>query len=93
MGNVLTYNGPSGVINQNGGSVTFYRDSGTTVGGTGFLDMQSQTSGGNYTYNLAGGTLQVPSIGEASGGWGSTTFNFNGGTLKATGNQSTSSAI
>jgi len=83
-----TYAYPSGVINQNGGSVTFYSDAGTTVGGTGFLNMQSQASGGNYTYNLNGGTLQVPQVGEGSGGWGSTSFNFNGGLLKATGNQS-----
>ena len=30
------FSGETGVINQNGGSVVFYSDAGTTVGGTGF---------------------------------------------------------
>ena len=87
LGNNTTYAGPTGVINQNGGSVIFYSDSGTTVGGTGYLNMPGANTGGSFTYNLNGGTLQVPRIGGPNG-WGSTTFNFNGGLLKATGNQS-----
>ncbi len=83
-----TYASQTGVINQIGGSVDFYSDSGATVGGTGFLNMESQSTGGSFTYNLNGGTLQVPKIAYSNGGWGSANFSFNGGTLKATGNQS-----
>ncbi len=86
-----SWTGGSGVITQNGGSVTFYSDSGTAVGGTGFLDMQNTQSGGASTYNLNGGTLQVPRIdmgsGAVGGAYANRTFNFNGGLLKATGNQ------
>lgn len=71
------------VVNHNAGDVTFYSDAGTTVGGTGDLNLQ-QTSGATNTstYNLNGGTLTVPAVASAATN-GTRTFNFNGGTLKA----------
>lgn len=66
---------------QNGGTVTLYSDGGTTVGGTGSMNMGSGGSSGTYTYNLNGGTLTVPKVQKTGGG--NATFNFNGGTLKA----------
>lgn len=66
-------------FNQNGGTVTFYSDAGTTVGGSGSLTL-GDAGLGNYTYNLSGGTLTVPQIQESTG---TGTFNFSGGTLKA----------
>ena len=55
--------------------------------------MGNQNYGGNYTYNLNGGTLQVPQIGcTPNNGYSTATFNFNGGVLKATGNQGASSS-
>ena len=80
---VATGNTTTNVVNHNGGSVTFYSDGGTTVGGTGYLDMQFAGSG-SMTYNLNGGTLTVPRISSTANG-GARVFNFNGGTLKATG--------
>ncbi|MCW1925564.1 autotransporter-associated beta strand repeat-containing protein [Luteolibacter arcticus] len=71
------------VVNQTGGAVTFYSDAGTTVGGTGVLDLAvfgSATSAS--TYNLDGGILTVPSV-VSSNTAGTRLFNFNGGTLKA----------
>lgn len=71
------------VVNQSGGTVTFYSDGGTTVGGTGDLDLQrAGAAGSNNTYNLNGGTLTVPRI-ISTAVTGTRTFNFNGGTLKA----------
>ena len=71
------------VINQSGGSVNFYSDAGTTIGGSGHLDMQRLgAASSNNTYNLNGGTLTVPQI-ISSVTTGTRTFNFNGGTLKA----------
>jgi len=70
------------VITQNAGTVTFYSDNGTTVGGSGDLDMQYTTSLANNTYNLNGGTLIVPQLDSTSTA-GTRTFNFNGGTLTA----------
>jgi autotransporter-associated beta strand protein len=64
---------------QNGGTVTFYSDTGVNVGGTGSLNLGNSGSGNN-TYTLAGGTLTVPQIQRVAG---TATFNFNGGTLKA----------
>ena len=75
-------NSGANVINQSGGNVTFYSDAGTTVGGTGALDM-NYGGGASQTYNLAGGVLTVPEI-IATSASGSSTFNFNGGTLKPT---------
>ena len=71
------------VVNQVGGNVTFYSDTGVTVGGGGNLDLNF--AGGatsTNTYNLNGGTLTVPQVGATSGA-GNSTFNFNGGTLKS----------
>ena len=76
------------IINQNGGLVTFYGDSGSTVGGSGGVNMNLAGGSGSYTYNLNGGTLQTPYV-TASSANGSQNFNFNGGTLKATGPTST----
>jgi autotransporter-associated beta strand protein len=71
------------VINQNGGAVTFYSNAGTTIGGTGALDMQlGGTATANNTYNLNGGTLTVPQI-ISTQTTGTRTVNLNGGTLKA----------
>lgn len=70
-------------ITQTGGTVAFYSDAGTTMGGTGDLNLaQSGSATANNTYNLDGGTLIVPQIGSASIA-PTRTFNFNGGTLKA----------
>ncbi|WP_035610600.1 autotransporter-associated beta strand repeat-containing protein [Haloferula sp. BvORR071] len=73
------------VINQTGGAVTSYADgTGTTLGGSGVLDMQySGAAGVNNTYNLNGGTLTLSGVGSTLA-TGTRTFNFNGGTLRAT---------
>ncbi|HEY1684484.1 MAG TPA: autotransporter-associated beta strand repeat-containing protein [Tepidisphaeraceae bacterium] len=76
----------NGTVNQNAGTVTFYSDNGTTVGGTGTLILGEGSSSGTYTYNLNGGTLNVPSIVHYSG---TGIFNFNGGLLQPTGNTTT----
>jgi autotransporter-associated beta strand protein len=72
-------------VNQTGGSVTFYSDGGSTLGGTGSIDIGG---GAVEIYNLDGGLLSVPVIGytAASGGAGGGTldFNFSGGTLQTT---------
>lgn len=74
--------GPN-IINQSGGTVTFYSDSGTTVGGGGHVDLQRVgAAASNNTYNLDGGILTVPQI-VSTAATGTRTFNFNGGTLKA----------
>jgi fibronectin-binding autotransporter adhesin len=79
---VMAGNTDTSVVNQNGGAVIFYSDSGVTVGGAGYLNMEN-AGAGNYTYNLNGGTLQVLKIGSVANG-GTRNFYFNGGTLKAT---------
>jgi len=79
-------NSATNVITQSGGSVNFYSDAGVTLGGAGVLDMQQGgVAATNNTYNLNGGTLNVPQI-MSQLNTGNRTFNFNGGTLKATGN-------
>jgi fibronectin-binding autotransporter adhesin len=71
----------NGTVNQTGGTVTFYSDSGGTIGGTGILYLGKATGlTSNYTYNLDGGTLIVPTITSASG---NSLFYLNGGTLQA----------
>jgi autotransporter-associated beta strand protein len=86
--------GATATFNHNNGTVTFYSDAGTTVGGSGSLVLGNQgaqpweISYGTFTYNLNGGTLTVPSITKTSPN-GSGTFNFNGGTLKPTATTST----
>ncbi len=86
-----------GTINQNGGSITFYSDAGSTVGGTGYLSLGHANDPGypgfytpNYIYNLNGGTLTVPQIQRDVDNIGDALaiFNFNGGTLAAAGNNS-----
>lgn len=73
------------VINQSGGTVTFYSNAGTAVGGTGVLDLQTIGAAASVnTYNLDGGTLIVPQI-VSTGTSGTRAFNFNGGVLKAAG--------
>ena len=72
------------VVNQVGGTVTFYGDAGVTVGGSGNLDLNyAGGSSSVSTYNLDGGILTVPQI-MASSSAGSGIFDFNGGTLKPT---------
>jgi fibronectin-binding autotransporter adhesin len=79
-------NSGGNVVNQTGGTVTFYSDDGVTVGGTGVLDMQEASGTGAVdTYNLYGGTLTVPQI-ISSQTNGLRTFNFSGGVLQAAGN-------
>ncbi len=78
----------SNVVNQLGGTVTFYNDAGVTAGGGGNLDLDYAGTASTNTYNLNGGTLTVPQI-TASVGTGTSLFNFNGGTLKAAANNAT----
>jgi autotransporter-associated beta strand protein len=73
----------SNVVNQLGGTVTFYSDAGVTAGGGGNLDMDYAGTASINTYNLNGGTLTVPQI-TASVTTGTSLFNFNGGTLTPT---------
>ena len=75
-------NATSGTFVQNGGTVTFYSDAGTTTAsGTGILYLgKATTSTGVFTYNLNGGTLTANQISRA-GGTGN--VSFTGGTLKA----------
>jgi autotransporter-associated beta strand protein len=80
--------GPN-VVNQDGGSVTFYADNGTTTAGSvGVIDMQYDgTTSSSTTYNLNGGTLTVAQIITSSveAERGNRVFNFNGGTISPTG--------
>ncbi|HYO07841.1 MAG TPA: autotransporter-associated beta strand repeat-containing protein [Tepidisphaeraceae bacterium] len=74
----------SGTFNQDGGTVTFYSDAGTTVGGTGILRLGAAgTTSDTYTYNLNAGTLTVPQIDRNAANTATAIFNLNGGTLKA----------
>jgi len=90
---VLGHVGTS-TFDQNGGTVTFYADAGTTIGGSGGIVLGSQgaqpweISSGTYAYNLNGGTLTVPQISKLSPN-GSGAFNFNGGTIKPTASTTT----
>ncbi|MES2921036.1 MAG: autotransporter-associated beta strand repeat-containing protein [Verrucomicrobiota bacterium] len=79
----------SGSFTQNGGTVTFYSNAGTTVGGTGALRLGNagvSPATSSFTYNLNGGVLTVPSVSRNATvtNLSSGNFNFNGGTLKAT---------
>lgn len=68
---------------QNGGTVNFYSDGGATLGGGGNLDLVYAGAAASVnTYNLNGGTLNVPQI-RCQTANGSRTFNFNGGSLRA----------
>jgi fibronectin-binding autotransporter adhesin len=74
-------NAGNGTFNQNGGTVTFYSDTGGTAGGTGILYLGKATGLTNtYAYWLNGGTLVVPTIATVSG---NSQFYFNGGILQA----------
>ncbi len=90
---VLGHTGQS-TFNQNGGTVTFFSDGGSTTGGTGALNLGSrganswEVSSGTYAYNLNGGTLLVPKIQKTSGN-GTGNFVFNGGTLSPTASSTT----
>ena len=90
---VLGHTGQS-TFNQNGGTVTFFSDGGSTVGGTGALTLGSrgtngwEISSGTYVYNLNGGTLLVPKIQKTSGN-ATGNFVFNGGTLSPTASSTT----
>jgi autotransporter-associated beta strand protein len=66
-----------------GGSVTFYSDAGTTVGGTGVIDlMNTAATLATNTLNLNGGTLTANQL-KATSASGNRVINFNGGTLKS----------
>jgi len=72
----------------NGGNVTFYSNAGTTVGGTGTIDlMAAANASGTNTINLNGGTLTANQI-KATSATGTRVINFNGGTLKNAGGNS-----
>lgn len=75
----------TGTFTISGGAVTFYSDAGTTVGGTGIIDLKKGTGTGTSTINLDGGTLTANQI-KASNATGPRVINFNSGTLKAAGN-------
>jgi autotransporter-associated beta strand protein len=77
------------VINLEGGAINFYSDFATTLGGGGRVDMCAGSGGfvGTNIFNLDGGTITVPQI-VCSLANGTEWFNFNGGTLKATGDNS-----
>ncbi|MEO7100192.1 MAG: autotransporter-associated beta strand repeat-containing protein [Luteolibacter sp.] len=64
------------------GALTFYSDAGTTVGGTGNIDMMTTAATSTNTVNLNGGTLTANQI-KSTNSTGSRIFNFNGGVLKA----------
>jgi autotransporter-associated beta strand protein len=75
----------SSVINQSGGAVTSYADASATTLGAGVLDLQlNGAAAATNTYNLDGGTLTIAQV-TSTVTTGTRTFNFNGGTLKATG--------
>jgi autotransporter-associated beta strand protein len=69
--------------------VTFYSDAGSTVGGTGVIDLMKNTTaaGATNTINLNGGTLTANQI-KATNATGTRVINFNGGTLKNAGGNS-----
>lgn len=71
----------NGTVNQSGGTVDFFTDSGSTPGG-GALILGRNGSTGVYTYNLTGGALDVPQIQSSSG---TSNFNLDGGVLQAAG--------
>jgi autotransporter-associated beta strand protein len=84
-----TFYGRKVTVNQTGGTLAFYSDAGTTLGGTGTLAFDSNNNAS--AYNLYGGTLAIPGISLRSAlvvdngaGGGSGTINFGGGTLKIT---------
>jgi autotransporter-associated beta strand protein len=70
---------PPATFTETGGTVTFFKDNGATVGGTGALILGGG-GGDALTANLDGGTLIVPGITSTSG---TPVLNLNGGTLEA----------
>jgi len=77
----------SSTFQQSGGTVTFYSDGGTTVGGTGVMDLAADGQG-TYSYNLAGGILTVPRILQTDPA-ATVALNLNGGTLRAAASSTT----
>jgi autotransporter-associated beta strand protein len=74
----------SNSLNISGGSLTFYSDAGSTVGGTGVIDlMNTAATGATNTINLNGGTLTANQIKASQAASGTRVINFNGGTLKS----------
>jgi autotransporter-associated beta strand protein len=80
-GNVGTH-----VINLNNGAITSFSDNKITPNGAGVLDLHQGTgTTGTSIFNLnAGGTLTIREV-MTNNDSGTAAFNFNGGTLKATG--------
>lgn len=75
--------GGTNVFTQTGGTVTYYSDAGTNIGGVGDLNLaESGSATANNTYEFGGGKLIVPQIGAGSSS-PVAAFNFNGGTLQA----------
>jgi fibronectin-binding autotransporter adhesin len=92
--NLLMGEGATGVnatINQEGGTVTFYSDLATTVGGAGALNLDAvnAVTTSTNTYNLDGGILTVPSVKASVTNGTARVFNFGGGTLTAAGSSAT----
>ncbi len=73
---------PTGTLTISGGNGTFYSNAGTTVGGTGVIDLMNTNATGNNTINLNGGMLTANQI-KATNATGTRVINFNGGTLKS----------
>jgi len=68
---------------SDGANVTFYSNAGTTVGGTGVIDlMVTSNPTGTSAIHLNGGTLTANQI-KATSATGTRVINFNGGTLKS----------
>lgn len=72
----------TGTVNQNGGTVTFYSDAGTTAGGTGVLKIGAGPGFNDMSYYLNGGVLNVNEV-TRTGANNFARFHFNGGTLRA----------
>ncbi|GAA5484758.1 beta strand repeat-containing protein [Haloferula sargassicola] len=70
------------VVHQTGGDILCYSDHGTTVGGTGNIDLQrSGAAASSNTYHFDGGTISTYAV-VSTATTGTRTFNFNGGTLR-----------
>ncbi|MES2924064.1 MAG: autotransporter-associated beta strand repeat-containing protein [Verrucomicrobiota bacterium] len=72
----------TGTVNQNGGTVTFYSDAGTTAGGTGVLRIGAGSGFNDMSYYLNGGALNVNEV-TRPGTTAFARFHFNGGILRA----------
>ncbi len=73
------------VVNLNGGAITAFSDNHVTANGAGVVDLNYiGGAAANNTFNLNGGILGIRAV-VTTNNSATTAFNFNGGTLKATG--------